>query len=372
MSMREGETLKTYSDRYWEMFNEIEEEHDDVAISTFKAGLPADHDLRKSLTGKPVTSVHQLMDRIDKYRRVEEDQLQGKGKAKVVNVVFREPMQQVLEKIKNEPFFKWLNKIAGEPKRRNPNLYCHYHQDHGHTTEDCRNLWDHLEQLVREGKLKQLLHHFSGRVSQAGSKMRGDASSRLPLSTINVIFVAPGRTGSCPSKVLSVFRPPAEDHCQASKRARVDVLLILGFSDEDKVGTIQPHDDALVVQLRIGGYDVKRVMIDQGSVVGIMYSDLYKELGLKPKNLTAYSSPLVSFEGRMVAPKGQIRLPVQAGMDVVEVDFIVVDVFSPYMTIMGRPWLHTLRTVSSTLHQKVKYPSGGQVLEIVGSQVATR
>ena len=84
MSMREGETLKTYSNRYCEMFNEIEGEHNDVAISTFKAGLPVDHDLRKSLTGKPVTSVHQLMDRIDKYRRVEEDQLQGKGKAKVI------------------------------------------------------------------------------------------------------------------------------------------------------------------------------------------------------------------------------------------------------------------------------------------------
>ena len=84
MSMRECETLKTYSDRYWEMFNETEREHDDVAISTFKAGLLAEHDLRKSLTGKPVTSVHQLMDRIDKYRRVEEDQLRGKGKAKVI------------------------------------------------------------------------------------------------------------------------------------------------------------------------------------------------------------------------------------------------------------------------------------------------
>ena len=74
----------------------------------------------------------------------------------------------------------------------------------------------------------------------------------------------------------------------------------------------------------------------------------------------------------MVAPKGLIRLPVQAGMDVVEVDFIVVDVFSPYIAIMGKPWLHTLGAVSSTLHQKVKYPSGGQVLETVGSQVAAR
>jgi len=68
-----------------------------------------------------------------------------------------------------------------------------------------------------------------------------------------------------------------------------------------------------------------------------MYPDLYKRLNLKPKNLTAYNSPLVSFEGKMVIPKGQIRLPVQTGPNVVEVDFIVVDAFSPYTAIIGRP-----------------------------------
>ena len=62
----------------------------------------------------------------------------------------------------------------------------------------------------------------------------------------------------------------------------------------------------------------------------------------------------------------------QTGTDVVEVDFIVVDVFSPYTAIMGRPWLHTLKTILSTLHQKVKYPSRDQVLEIVGNQAAAR
>ena len=84
MSMREGETLKTYSDRYCEMFNEINGDFDDVAIRTFKVGLPIEHDLRKSLTKKPVRSVCRLMDRIDEYKRVEEDQQQGKGKAKVI------------------------------------------------------------------------------------------------------------------------------------------------------------------------------------------------------------------------------------------------------------------------------------------------
>ena len=56
----------------------------------------------------------------------------------------------------------------------------------------------------------------------------------------------------------------------------------------------------------------------------------------------------------------------------VEVDFIVVDAFSPYTAIMGRPWLHSLGAVSSTLDQKVKYPSGDQVLEIVRSQFMAR
>ena len=83
----------------------------------------------------------------------------------------------------------------------------------------------------------------------------------------------------------------------------------MSFSDEDKMGTIQPYGDALVVILRIGGYDVKRVMVDQGSGAEIMYPDLYKGLNLKLENLTAYDSPLVSFDGKVVIPRGQIRLP---------------------------------------------------------------
>ncbi|XP_065618478.1 uncharacterized protein LOC136062826 [Quercus suber] len=160
LNMQEGEILKTYSDRYWEMFNKMEGDFDEVALNTFKLGLPADYGLRKSLTRKPVTGVRQLMDRIDKYKRVEEDQQQGKEKNKVipqerkdfrsdrysnsnpcrnfarqsglanlqaVNVIFKEPVHQVLKKIKNELFFKWPNKMVENPERRNHNLYCQYH-----------------------------------------------------------------------------------------------------------------------------------------------------------------------------------------------------------------------------------------------------
>ncbi|XP_065621014.1 uncharacterized protein LOC136063912 [Quercus suber] len=202
---------------------------DGMPPSTFKLGLPTDHGLRKSLTSKPVTNMRQLMDCIEKYKRVEEDQQQGKGKDKsgsinlqAVNTVFKEPVHQVLEKIKNEPFFKWSNKMVGNPERRNHNLYCQYHQDHGHITEDCRSLWDHLDQLVCEGKLRHLLYHSSGRGSQMNSEPQRDDSSKLPLGIINVIFATLGRTGSWPSKVMLVAWLPVGDFGQDPKRAKLD------------------------------------------------------------------------------------------------------------------------------------------------------
>ena len=79
---------------------------------------------------------------------------------------------------------------------------------------------------------------------------------------INVIFAALGRTGSHPSRVMSVAQLQSDDFNFELKRAKVAIRPALSFSDEDKVGTIQPHDDALVVILRIGRYDVKRIMVD--------------------------------------------------------------------------------------------------------------
>ena len=189
---------------------------------------------------------------------------------------------------------------------------------------------------------------------------------------INVIFTTLGRIGSCPSSMMFVARLPPEDSNLKPKRAKIEIQPVLGFSNEDKIETIQPHEDALVVTLKIEGYDVKRVLVDQGSAIEIMYLDLYKGLSLKPEDLMAYDSPLVSFEGKTVIPRSQIRLPIQTNSEVVEVDFIMVDAYSPYTAIVARPWLHALRAVSSTLHQKVKHLSKVQVKEIVGSQSTTR
>ena len=92
-----------------------------------------------------------------------------------------------------------------------------------------------------------------------------------------------------------------------------------------------------MVTIRIGGYDVKRVLVDQGNKAKIMYPDLYKGLNLELEDLEMYDSPLMGFNGRMVVPRGMIRVPIQAGDEEVQVNFNVVEAFSPYTAILAKP-----------------------------------
>ncbi|XP_065629885.1 uncharacterized protein LOC136067644 [Quercus suber] len=291
------------------MFNEIDENFDNVAIRTFKVGLPAEHDLRKSLTRKPAKRVCQLMDRIDEYKRVEKDRQQGKGKAKIVSQGRRD--------------FR-AERYSNNRLRRN---------FAGHTGPTIAQ----VVSTVFKEPMHQILEKPNGQGSQLGSAHQRDASLRPPLGKISVILAIPSRTGSYLFKVMPIARPYAEDLIPDPKRGRMEVPLALSFFDKDKVGTLQPHDDALVVTLKIEGYDVKRVLVDQGGSAKIMYPDLYRGLKLKPMDLAYYDSPLLGFDGKTVTPKGQIILPVQVGSKVAEVDFIVVYAYSPYTVIVARP-----------------------------------
>ena len=133
-----------------------------------------------------------------------------------------------------------------------------------------------------------------------------DAFTRPPLGTISVILVTLGRTSSQTSRVTSIAWPSIKGSSSDPKRGRMKVWPTLSFSDEEKVGTLQPYDDALVVTLRIGGYDVKRMLVDQGSGAKIMYPDLFKRLKLRSEDLSCYDFPLIGFDGKIVFPKGQI------------------------------------------------------------------
>lgn len=129
----------------------------------------------------------------------------------------------------------------------------------------------------------------------------------------------------------------------------------IAFNDDDLEGTIQPHNDALVVTALINGFIVKRVLIDQGSGAKVMFPNLFRGLGLKKEDLSKYDMPLIGFDGRMVILEGQISLFVNMEGKEVMVPFIVVTSFSLYMAILGRSWIHAMGAIPPTLHVKVKF-----------------
>ena len=176
-------------------------------------------------------------------------------------MAFKEPMHKIVDRIKNESFFKWPNKMGGDPSWRNQNLYCTYHRDKGHTTKQCKVLKDHLGQLVKAGYLKEFVVDSGNRGTGQGARQRGNLFP-LPLGVIEVIHVVPKSTTVTREGVLTVVPVENCSDEQPFEKKMKFAQEPLVFDNDDLKGTIQPHDDALVVTARISGFLVKRVMID--------------------------------------------------------------------------------------------------------------
>ncbi|XP_023873872.1 uncharacterized protein LOC111986470 [Quercus suber] len=210
--------------------------------------------------------------------------------------------------------------MGSDPSRRNQNLYCTYHKDKRHTTEQCRVLKDHLGQLVKAGHLRKFVVNLDDRGTGQGAQQRGNPPPP-PLEVIEVIHTALRGTAVTKREVLTIV--PVEDPPDKrppEKKAK--------HNEDDLKGTIQPHDDVLVVTAWVSSFLVKKVMINQRSEADVMYSDLFKGLGLKNQDLTEYDTSLVSFDGRVVILEGQISLPVSIGVK--EVMNMDVFAWSPY------------------------------------------
>ena len=167
-------------------------------------------------------------------------------------------------------------------------------------------LKDHLEQLVKAGHLKEFVVGHGGVSNGQGLGSRGNTLPP-PLGIIKVIHATTIRVSVSHRRgILSVVTPPETETIDRFEKKLRKNSNPITFGEVDLEGTSQPHNDALVVTSRIDGFLVKRVMIDQGSKVEIMYFDLYKGLGLKVEDLSKYDTPLVGFDGKVVLPDGLI------------------------------------------------------------------
>ncbi|XP_028094420.1 uncharacterized protein LOC114294484 [Camellia sinensis] len=130
---------------------------------------------------------------------------------------------------------------------------------------------------------------------------------------------------------------------------------------------------ALVVTLCVKNFDIKRILIDQGSSCEIMYNEIFKQLKLKDKDLAPATSPLVYFNSMTEWPIGMIILLVRAGTMTKQVEFWVLKVLSTCNIILGRVWLQAMRAVASTYHQVMRFPNeAGVIEEVLGDQIMSK
>uniref|UniRef100_A0A2N9GP06 Uncharacterized protein n=1 Tax=Fagus sylvatica TaxID=28930 RepID=A0A2N9GP06_FAGSY len=359
MKLGHNESIKNYAARYSETYNEIDGCGEDVAVPTFKLGLPVDSGLRQSLTKRPPSNMKKLMSRIEQFIRLEEDkgnsntakaetpvrQPNFKSPAqtnkvprvatvpsnfvapsfKALSTVFKEPIYRILEKIKAEPFFVWPPKLPGDPAARNQRPMCSYHRERGHLTENCYKFKSFLEQLVSDGHLSEYVNpSLTEQEKVKHSESRPGSSGTAPTGVIHVILsplcnsINPASYRSDIQKAFHLrqsYRISDSAHLVTKLCSEHHVMSVNGtisFSDSDLHDVQLPHNDPLVITLRIGNYDVKRVLVDQGSFAEVMYQELYEKLGLGKSDLSEFSTPVFG-SGQAVCSGQRLRKAARGG-----------------------------------------------------------
>ncbi|XP_028108645.1 uncharacterized protein LOC114307433 [Camellia sinensis] len=369
VKMEFSDSLKAYNSRYWETFNEILDCPNNLVITQYKHGLPVGHRLRDSLMMNQPISMELLMQRINEHIRVEDDATasitktnpvvtdkrvagkvhavgqetnrpndrarksdhgpdhrnRGKGRCNDqadyprdnaadanrklnaqtgITKVFKIPIYRILSEIYNEVYVQFPAKLGNAQKGFNPQYRCTFHRERGHRTEDCLPLKQHLEELVIAGHLNRYIDEGVRAVHHAPAEPSGlDDLEAPPQGVVNVIH-----------GIVEPARPEI-------KRGKTEEKNVVNFSSRDLERIQTPHNDALVVTLRVKDFDVKHILIDQGSLVEIIYYNAFKQLKLRDTDLAPATSSLVGFNSQPEWPTGKIILLVKVGSVVKQVEF---------------------------------------------------
>ncbi|XP_017237355.1 uncharacterized protein LOC108210538 [Daucus carota subsp. sativus] len=282
--------------------------------------------------------------------------------------VFSMPREDILKEIRNKPFFSPPPPMWTTPEKRNSSEHCGYHETHGHSTESCKSLKYFLERLLRQGHINQYLPRqiVNQEYQGTNSSTAGTSSIDKGKNIINVVF---GGSQTPPraveGEVYLIDSGPSTNN-------------VVSFADNDFEGVNPDHNEALVVSIEIQNNIVKKVLVDNGSSVDVMFAHCWERMKLQGYELQAcpQGAPLYGLGYNTIPVMGTVRVPVVFGTSpksvVKEVKLYVVNTPSAYNMILGRPSQIALRAITSITHLKLKFPIPGGMGEIKGDTAAAR
>ncbi|KAK3003449.1 hypothetical protein RJ639_018209 [Escallonia herrerae] len=232
-----------------------------------------------------------------------------------------------------------------------------------------------IEALIKRGQLRKFVAPGEGRQqTPPATEEREDREENVgTINTISGGIAVGGPSGKARkayAREVYVTSPPPNKKLKTVPAAKIT------FSGDDSDGIKTPHDDPLVITIKAGNFDVKRVLIDNGSSAEILFHDAFKKMNIPTDRLRNMDTSLYGFSNHPVTAEGIIALPVAIGTPPAQanfmVDFVVVKVPSTYNAILGRPTLNMLQAVVSTYHLKMKFPTEHRIGEVKRDQTTAR
>ncbi|XP_012829108.1 PREDICTED: uncharacterized protein LOC105950302 [Erythranthe guttata] len=276
-------------------------------------------------------------------------------------------------------------------KRQKSEKYCEYHRDRGHTTDECFQLKQEIERLIKKGHLGEFVDtprhqkfknkpHFQQKGEHPNAR-KDREDDNLPTQGIIAVISGGPSSGDTPSARRASMRAAGGSY-STTERPAGHVYHVhhpnpeITFSDDDLEGPRGEHNDALVISASISNYLVKKILVDGGSSADIIYYGAFEKLGIANAKLAPVKTPLVGFAGHAVEALGEISLVLSLGSfprrATNTVNFLVVKAPSTYNVILGRPSMNLFRAIPSTYHMKLKFPTTNGIGEAVGDQRVAR
>ncbi|KAI3468832.1 hypothetical protein Pfo_025495 [Paulownia fortunei] len=361
IKQKDNEALRSYIKRFT------------TAALEVPSATQEDGEFFRSLAKKSARSFDDQLARAEKYINMEEAQRMKRDEG--------ERKRERREKLKPEE--RPLLPIPGEPRQYTPlvaprahilmaiakhkaptkpksNLFCVFCNEYGHNTEECRHLKDEIERVIKKRWLDDWIERDT-KEGKAGAAP-GENHYHTPRGFIQMILGGPTDGDSNRARKAYARSTPGGSKEEVHK---INEGPVIQFGPHDMVGLQAPHNDALVITAIMANFDVARIMVDIGSSVDVLFYEAYKKMNLN-----------ITLQPRSSRSMGQVILPISLGTEPMRktrmVKFLVVDSFSAYNIILGRPSLNTFQAVVSTFHMNLKFLVDKGIEEVEGDQCSAR